>query len=725
MNHSTSIEFASGTESTPLRLWLQNYLPVFDELQIVTDHPWAQVYRIICGDEEYFLKTVPLSQRSSLKAIEVMSRLVGPSVPNIVACDPDNGWTLQRHHGGSNLRSSASEEQLHKILECYARLQAMIAESNEVVQALPRLSPSTLVTDFLEFLDPNSLRNHRVGLSHFVGDQDADEFHKRIALKSKMFQELIEQSERLRPTINHCDLRPKNAAQRSDGSIVLFDWDEAVAGPAGLSLHNFFSGCSIPLEILRERSLFADESHPRLMQTYLETLVSSGYASRSDLTIAIPGAVCAGVMRYIMSYGAFPMTDAEDRETVAKILRRRLMDLIEVPSILALNDRQKVYQEIDAYEKSGFVDRQDALLYRYLQHHPEDADRQCQYARLQYDHDEFDEAFATCVKAIRHAPLHAGLRAMMGKIQTDRLELDQAIDHFRIATYQSPENLSFLRDLEEAQRLVEMKRVADEPAGIPSIRFSVEELSNQTISRGKLRLASRFFQKHGVLLIENALSPELVSGLAQSFFDRYREELRDQDPKGALRVGDRRFMMTVTVSDAFNNPELYAPKLIFPILSKLLGPDFVLGSFCSVASFPGARDMDMHKDHPALFPDWDNDRPLPHFAITMLVPLLGYNSILGTTRVVKGSHTRSSKESQRMEYQDPIAEPGSCLLMDYRLSHQGLANRSDQIRPVLSLVYNRPWFRDYVNYKEQLPLEISTDELRRVPEDFTRLFISR
>lgn len=75
-----------------------------------------------------------------------------------------------------------------------------------------------------------------------------------------------------------------------------------------------------------------------------------------------------------------------------------------------------------------------------------------------------------------------------------------------------------------------------------------------------------------------------------------------------------------------------------------------------------------------------------------------------------------------MPHQDPLGPVGSCLLMDYRLTHQGLANRSNQVRPVLSMVYNRPWFRDAVNYKKQPPLAISTEEFSRIPESYRGLF---
>lgn len=75
-----------------------------------------------------------------------------------------------------------------------------------------------------------------------------------------------------------------------------------------------------------------------------------------------------------------------------------------------------------------------------------------------------------------------------------------------------------------------------------------------------------------------------------------------------------------------------------------------------------------------------------------------------------------------MESQDPTAPRGSCLLMDYRLTHQGRANRSDQVRPILTMIYHRPWFRDIVNYGKQDPVRMSEEAFAQVPGKFQSLF---
>ena len=74
-------------------------------------------------------------------------------------------------------------------------------------------------------------------------------------------------------------------------------------------------------------------------------------------------------------------------------------------------------------------------------------------------------------------------------------------------------------------------------------------------------------------------------------------------------------------------------------------------------------------------------------------------------------------EGKSMPVQSQNLQLGSCLLFDYRLYHYGLANRSKKDRPVISLVYQRPWFRDAKNFDTQAPLQMSADDFAKVPED--------
>ena len=172
----------------------------------------------------------------------------------------------------------------------------------------------------------------------------------------------------------------------------------------------------------------------------------------------------------------------------------------------------------------------------------------------------------------------------------------------------------------------------------------------------------------------------------------------------------------------FNTTLLYANPLVFPIIKQILGEDCILGGFGAAVSLPGAADQSVHMDHPRLF-NHAVDILNPCVAINMMVPLVNLTDINGTTRVWRGSHIASDEAIDNIEPEDPHVSIGSCYLIDYRLSHQGIANRSKEVRPIMYIVYSRPWFRDTVNYRKQPRIQTSSEESKKVPEAYRSLFL--
>lgn len=164
-----------------------------------------------------------------------------------------------------------------------------------------------------------------------------------------------------------------------------------------------------------------------------------------------------------------------------------------------------------------------------------------------------------------------------------------------------------------------------------------------------------------------------------------------------------------------------ASPLVLPVLRGLLGENLRLTSLNAVVSLPGADIQHRHRDHPELFPGFPNGL-LPPSALTMFVPLVDMNERTGTTRLWPGSHLQNQDEIADDAFIDPIVAAGSCGIFDYRLMHRGMPNRSVESRPVLYLVFSRPWFRDYVNYGKQPRLRITPGALEQMAPDSRALF---
>ncbi|MGH9848282.1 MAG: phytanoyl-CoA dioxygenase family protein [Blastocatellia bacterium] len=262
---------------------------------------------------------------------------------------------------------------------------------------------------------------------------------------------------------------------------------------------------------------------------------------------------------------------------------------------------------------------------------------------------------------------------------------------------------------------------------IPAAQFAQEETEQFHWHSDHLKNACEAFKSDGCLWLEEIFPTAFINKLHAKFVQDYNQYFEDRNYPNALTVGDKRFMITVEIESLFNDPLLYAHPLITAFMSQVLGCEFKLGSFGVVVSLPGAADQQIHRDHAALFGTRIDDF-LPSFAITMILPLVDLNEITGTTRMWRKSHLGSywdlnpETDFGKRDYQDPYARIGDCLLMDHRLYHSGLANSSNQVRPIIYITYSRPWFRDCANFHKQPPLLINEREYRKVPAGLKRLF---
>ena len=237
------------------------------------------------------------------------------------------------------------------------------------------------------------------------------------------------------------------------------------------------------------------------------------------------------------------------------------------------------------------------------------------------------------------------------------------------------------------------------------------------------------FSENGCLWLENAFSTRLIDKLLKSYQKNYlslsKKQLRQRD----AAVGDRRFMITVNIKGRFNQPQVYANDAVMPILESLLSSTLRVASFGSVVALPGADDQAIHLDHPPLF---QNDLPnLPPYALTMVIPLVDLSEQTGSTAIWEGSHRGEGRFDRLRKLMDtpdfsdasiPMAARGDAYLMDYRVIHGGTANRSEMPRPILYIVYSRPWFQDGFNFKSQESVQISEKQLAKVPGRYQSLF---
>jgi ectoine hydroxylase-related dioxygenase (phytanoyl-CoA dioxygenase family) len=263
------------------------------------------------------------------------------------------------------------------------------------------------------------------------------------------------------------------------------------------------------------------------------------------------------------------------------------------------------------------------------------------------------------------------------------------------------------------------------------LRISDSEVNQQSLAQSTIDQAANLFSQHGALWLENALPKEFVANLRAAYSAKYSSCGQRKLASKFARVGDQRFMISVKIKGVFNSPLLYANPNLMPILSRTLGPDFVISSFGSVVAFPGAEDQPIHFDHPPLFQSEQACSDLPAHAITVVIPLVDIDRETGSTGIWEGSHRSGgrAKLNELMEKPSwegaalPLPRAGDAYLMDYRVIHGGMANHSQTIRPIFYIVYSRPWFNDYSNFSDQLAIRLSKKQRKKIPKQHRRLFL--
>ncbi|MGQ7844747.1 phytanoyl-CoA dioxygenase family protein [Granulosicoccus sp. 3-233] len=690
---------------------------------IVRDSPWATTYRISGEESDSWLKILPASLAQAPERLARLGERFGQYVPTAIASDSDRGLLLMRDCKGRDLSRKASEQERTRLLQTYARIQADSCGDDELLQTAPLLQLDGIVDELLDFLSPSdkAARNPVQGVQadFYLSTSQCAAYRALLEARAPALRAWIKQADSLPVTLNHGDLRTANASRSRDGSIMLYDWDEAMSGPAGLSLHGLFSGCSSLVQLHFPQIHLLDleglRQPRREFSAYRETLESAGYAGTSDTGKALSAAAVAGMIHYIISFGRFPRDDEKYVETVETNLKKRLSDLLDVCDLLCIAESDCIVALADGYERQGRAWRAERLLAHRVQLQPDEVGSLQALGQLQLRRNRVSQAiksFEACtVIDINDAIAHEGL----GSLHARNGCYSQSLRHLHRAHTQAP-SPDLQARIQRVYELERMERDADLDGMVPTVWFSDAERETGQVLPETLALCATLFRKYGVLILKGVFDPSLLDQCHGTFKERYQAYLTNQRHKDALRIGDKRFQITIDISKPFNEPALYGNGLTLPLMKDILGEACILGCFTSAMSLPGSIDQRLHKDHKALFHDDPKPVKEPSFAVTMMVPLVDLDERVGTTRVKKGSHVYTSSRSKGMPWQTPLTSVGDCYLMDYRLSHHGQANQSDNPRPILSLVYQRPWFRDYINFHNQPSLRLAPEEFEKVPK---------
>jgi ectoine hydroxylase-related dioxygenase (phytanoyl-CoA dioxygenase family) len=264
------------------------------------------------------------------------------------------------------------------------------------------------------------------------------------------------------------------------------------------------------------------------------------------------------------------------------------------------------------------------------------------------------------------------------------------------------------------------------------VTASASETAGGELSPETESAAHAAFREHGCVLLRGAFPLAAIEAMHRDYVALYgtldfaamEVEAAKPPPNRFLMVGDARYDIVLRMTGAFGRTEVFANARLLKVLGPLLGSDIHLSNFTVAVSHPGARQQHTHRDNAHLFSDPGVGPNLPIYAINVAVPLIDVDIETGPTGVWLGSHRLAQGASVQSESMTACSlQRGDCMLLDYRTMHAGLPNLSRRARPIVYMVYARPWFFDHVNHITRIPLDMPLDHYNKLPESARRLLI--
>lgn len=241
-----------------------------------------------------------------------------------------------------------------------------------------------------------------------------------------------------------------------------------------------------------------------------------------------------------------------------------------------------------------------------------------------------------------------------------------------------------------------------------------------------VKTARGALHEEGTLILRDSVDVSAIEAAHHSVVERLCGLDLETLGRIGIRVGERRYMVTLALEPPFDQPALFASPPLVDVARAMLGPGVVINSFAVVLALPGAPAQRIHVDHEPLFPRHRGaSMAVPAYAITTIVPLIDLDESTGSTEVwPKGPEPGVPDAwTERLPGSTVLSlAAGDAALIDYRVCHGGTANPGAVPRPILYIVYSRPWFRDADNFSEMPPLRVSPTHIERMPAEYRSLF---
>jgi ectoine hydroxylase-related dioxygenase (phytanoyl-CoA dioxygenase family) len=203
------------------------------------------------------------------------------------------------------------------------------------------------------------------------------------------------------------------------------------------------------------------------------------------------------------------------------------------------------------------------------------------------------------------------------------------------------------------------------------------------------------FHRDGFVVLPRHFDPARLHAWADNFAPLFSEHVRGE---GHLKNrGEGRYYITLPFQRPWADPTIFEDDDVLAVVQEVVGGDFVMCQFATDTPVFGSAYQEVHRDTPALFPEWG--RETPSFQLAVNFPLCDVTLENGPIEIARGTHAITRGEAMARLQSGAVKlerfpmQLGDVMVRDVRGLHRGSPNRTNLPRPMVVIGYSRKWLR--------------------------------
>lgn len=258
----------------------------------------------------------------------------------------------------------------------------------------------------------------------------------------------------------------------------------------------------------------------------------------------------------------------------------------------------------------------------------------------------------------------------------------------------------------------------------------IKKTLNNNFSQKEFKIYNALTKGKGYIVLKNYYQKNKISKVFKILDQIVKKDKKIKNNKNNFtrnkRINQKWIRSLVNINPIFS--EFLLPKIVNKVFSKMIGENFICGSYSANCLLPGARGQNLHIDYPHYrFVSPGKNVPYKNkknffLDLQIITPFTEFTKINGSTAIVENSHKKNKypdkEDIAKSKIKNIAMKPGSILIYNGLLWHGATPNFSKSQKRYAIVAQYVP---NYIVPMENL-LKMTNKKILKKSEEMKKLF---